>query len=70
MHKLIKIISFTLLLRLQGVANMCDIIQSERNKCIHLVHVAQRKTTEIKDRIKVKASERETLRNTLTTQER
>uniref|UniRef100_A0A8C9ERR0 Coiled-coil domain containing 146 n=1 Tax=Pavo cristatus TaxID=9049 RepID=A0A8C9ERR0_PAVCR len=56
--------------QLQGVANMCDVIKNERNKCIHLVHVAHQKTTEIKDRIKVKESERETLRNTLITQER
>ncbi|OXB70072.1 UNVERIFIED_CONTAM: hypothetical protein H355_005525, partial [Colinus virginianus] len=56
--------------QLQGVANLCDVIQNERNKCIHLVHAAQQKTTEIKERIKVKASERETLKNTLTTQER
>ncbi|XP_021240179.1 coiled-coil domain-containing protein 146 isoform X1 [Numida meleagris] len=56
--------------QLQGLANMCDVIQNERNKCIHLVHAAQQKTIEIKDWIKVKASERETLRNTLITQER
>ncbi|XP_072211174.1 coiled-coil domain-containing protein 146 [Excalfactoria chinensis] len=56
--------------QLQGAAKMCDVIKSERNKCIHLVHVAQKKMTEIKDRIKVKASESETLRNTLMTQER
>lgn len=70
MHKFIKIISFTLLFRLQGVANMCDVIKNERNKCMHLVNVAQQKTAEIEDRIKVKASEIETLRNTLITQER
>lgn len=56
--------------QLQGVANMCDVIKNERNKCMHLVNVAQQKTAEIEDRIKVKASEIETLRNTLITQER
>ncbi|XP_065599771.1 coiled-coil domain-containing protein 146 [Cyrtonyx montezumae] len=56
--------------QLQGVANLCDVIKNERNKCILLVHTAQQKMTEIEDRIKVKASERETLRNTLLTQER
>uniref|UniRef100_A0A8C2SY63 Coiled-coil domain containing 146 n=1 Tax=Coturnix japonica TaxID=93934 RepID=A0A8C2SY63_COTJA len=49
---------------------ICEVIKNERNKCIHLLNIAQQKTTEIKEQIKVKASESETLRNTLMTQER
>ncbi|XP_032298218.1 coiled-coil domain-containing protein 146 isoform X2 [Coturnix japonica] len=56
--------------QLRGAAKICEVIKNERNKCIHLLNIAQQKTTEIKEQIKVKASESETLRNTLMTQER
>ncbi|XP_010209336.1 PREDICTED: coiled-coil domain-containing protein 146 [Tinamus guttatus] len=50
--------------QLQGFAKMYDAIRNERNKCINLVHAAQQKTTEIKDRVKLLTNEIENLRNT------
>nr|XP_009667759.1 PREDICTED: coiled-coil domain-containing protein 146 [Struthio camelus australis] len=56
--------------QLQGFAKMYDAIRNERNKCVNLVHAAQQKATEIKDRVKLLANEIENLRNTAIIKER
>ncbi|KFQ74984.1 Coiled-coil domain-containing protein 146, partial [Phaethon lepturus] len=56
--------------QLQGFAKMYDAIQNERNKCINLVHIAQQKANEIKNRVKLLGNEIENLRNIVTTKER
>ncbi|KAK4830278.1 hypothetical protein QYF61_009481 [Mycteria americana] len=56
--------------QLQGFAKMCDVTQNERNKCINLVHAAQQKASEIKNRVKLLGNEIENLRNTVITKER
>ncbi|XP_035178440.1 coiled-coil domain-containing protein 146 isoform X2 [Oxyura jamaicensis] len=56
--------------QLQGFAKIYDVIQNERNKCINLVHTAQQKATEIRNRVKLIGNEIETLRNTVITKER
>ncbi|XP_054673482.1 coiled-coil domain-containing protein 146 isoform X3 [Grus americana] len=56
--------------RLQGFAKMYDVIQNERNKCMNLVHAAQQKASEMKNRIKSLGNEIENLRNTVITKER
>ncbi|KFU97123.1 Coiled-coil domain-containing protein 146 [Pterocles gutturalis] len=56
--------------QLKGFAKMCDVIQKERNKCINLVHAAQQKASEIKNRVKLLGKEVENLRNTVITKER
>ncbi|XP_010119785.1 PREDICTED: coiled-coil domain-containing protein 146, partial [Chlamydotis macqueenii] len=55
---------------LQGFAEVCDVIQNERNKCVNLVHTAQQKANEIKKRVKLLGNEIENLRNTVITKER
>ncbi|KFP18115.1 Coiled-coil domain-containing protein 146 [Egretta garzetta] len=56
--------------QLQGFGKLYDVIQIERNKCINLVHAAQQKASEIKNRVKLLGNERENLRNTVITKER
>ncbi|XP_052644905.1 coiled-coil domain-containing protein 146 isoform X3 [Harpia harpyja] len=56
--------------QLQGTAKMYEVIQNERNKCINLVHAAQQKASEIKNRVKLLGNEIENLRNTVITKER
>ncbi|XP_069657851.1 coiled-coil domain-containing protein 146 isoform X2 [Haliaeetus albicilla] len=56
--------------QLQGFAKMYEVIQNERNKCINLVHAAQQKASEIKNRVKLLGNEIENLRNTVITKER
>ncbi|XP_059673141.1 coiled-coil domain-containing protein 146 [Gavia stellata] len=56
--------------QLQGFAKIYDVIQNERNKCINLVHAAQQKESEIKNRIKLLGNETENLRNIIITKER
>ncbi|KAM6287685.1 coiled-coil domain-containing protein 146 [Spheniscus humboldti] len=56
--------------QLQGFAKMYDVIQNERNKCVNLVHAAQQKASEIKNRVKLLGNEIEKLRNTVITKER
>ncbi|XP_063179583.1 coiled-coil domain-containing protein 146 [Chroicocephalus ridibundus] len=56
--------------QLQGFAKMYDVIQNERNKCINLVHAAQQKASEIKNRVKLLGNEIENLRNTIIIKDR
>lgn len=49
---------------------MYEVIKNERNKCINLVHAAQQKASEIKNRVKLLGNEIENLRNTVLTNER
>ncbi|XP_075285578.1 coiled-coil domain-containing protein 146 [Opisthocomus hoazin] len=56
--------------QLQGFAKIYDVIQNERNKCINLVHAAQQKASEIKNRVKLLGNEIENLRNTVIAKER
>ncbi|KAM9245626.1 LOW QUALITY PROTEIN: coiled-coil domain-containing protein 146 [Leptosomus discolor] len=56
--------------RLQGFAKMYDVIQNERNKRVNLVHAAQQKASEIKNRVKLLGNEIKNLRNTVLTKER
>ncbi|KFV42878.1 Coiled-coil domain-containing protein 146 [Tyto alba] len=56
--------------QLREFAKMYDVIQNERNKCINLVHAAQQKASEIKNRVKLLGNEIENLRNTAITKER
>ncbi|XP_063998612.1 coiled-coil domain-containing protein 146 isoform X2 [Pogoniulus pusillus] len=56
--------------QLQGFAKMYDIIQKERNKCIHLVHAGQHKASEIRTQIKLLGNEMEKLRNIVLTKKR
>ncbi|KAM6383305.1 coiled-coil domain-containing protein 146 [Alca torda] len=56
--------------QLQGFAKMYDVIQNERNKCINLVHAAQQKASEIKNRVKLLGNEIENLRNMIIIKDR
>ncbi|NXF04079.1 CC146 protein, partial [Smithornis capensis] len=56
--------------QLQGFAKMCDLIQSEKDKCIQLMYDAQWKAKEIKNRVKLLENIIENLRNTLNIKER
>ncbi|NWR30633.1 CC146 protein, partial [Tachuris rubrigastra] len=56
--------------QLKGFAKMCDFIQSERDKCIQLMHGAQWKAREAENRIKLLENKIENLRNTVITKER
>lgn len=49
---------------------MYDAIQNEKDKCINLVHAAQQKASEIKNRVKLLGNEIENLRNAVITKER
>ncbi|XP_010138084.1 PREDICTED: coiled-coil domain-containing protein 146, partial [Buceros rhinoceros silvestris] len=56
--------------QLQGFAKMYDVIQNEKDKCVNLVHAAQQKASEIKNRVKLLGNEIENLRNAVITKER
>ncbi|NXV82538.1 CC146 protein, partial [Atlantisia rogersi] len=56
--------------QLQRFSNLCDVLQNERNKCMNLVHAAQQKASQIKNRVKLLGNEIENLRNTVITKER
>ncbi|KFZ56663.1 Coiled-coil domain-containing protein 146 [Antrostomus carolinensis] len=55
---------------IQGFTKIYDVILTEKNKCINLVHAAQQKANEIKNRVKLLGNEVENLRNTVITKER
>ncbi|NWS19542.1 CC146 protein, partial [Pachyramphus minor] len=56
--------------QLQGFSEMCDFIQSERDKCMQLVRDAQWKAREAGNRVKFLENKIENLRNILITKER
>ncbi|XP_010182609.1 PREDICTED: coiled-coil domain-containing protein 146 [Mesitornis unicolor] len=55
--------------KLQGSSKMHDEIENERNKCVHMLHAAEQKASEIKKRVKLIGNEIENLRNTILTKE-
>ncbi|NXU88443.1 CC146 protein, partial [Xiphorhynchus elegans] len=56
--------------QLQRLAEMCDLIQREKNKCMQLVSAAQWKGREVENRVKLQENRIENLRNTGIIQER
>ncbi|KFP88038.1 PREDICTED: coiled-coil domain-containing protein 146 [Apaloderma vittatum] len=55
---------------LRGFTKIFEVIQNEKNKCVRLVHAAQQKASEIKNRVKLLGNELKNLRNTVVTMER
>ncbi|NXH87841.1 CC146 protein, partial [Edolisoma coerulescens] len=55
---------------LQGLAMMYDLLQTEKEKCIQLMHTAQWKAREAEHRVKLLENRIENLRNAVVTKER